>query len=62
MSDRNCKNADCEVYPYYGVAPHICYHKQEGGCGVYFCPDCKRGMPENLEKNKFGAYYKKETQ
>lgn len=90
-----CKNKDCHFYPYYGVAPHICYHKQEGGfsnplgtskraeasnplfesfeldidgidpnaevyaggCGVYYCPDCKKGMPKNMLKNKFGAYY-----
>lgn len=95
--EENCKNADCAEYPHYGVAPHICYWRKEGGfenslgtsekappnnplyesfvldlddgldpnedvyaggTGVYYCPDCKKDMPSNIVKNKFGAYYK----
>lgn len=26
-----CKNEDCHFYPQYGVAPHVCYWRKEGG-------------------------------
>lgn len=78
-----CKNADCELYPIFGVAPHECYWRKDGGfeenplgtstieplqnwpnnflaeiepdidvkqqlswglCGVYFCPECMKGV------------------
>lgn len=75
-----CRNEECNLYPYYGVAPHECFYKRgeeftigqsllkpkeewpdnfrldiepgedpaiikyPGACGVYYCPDCKKGM------------------
>ena len=26
-----CQNDECEAYPIYGVAPHECYWRKEGG-------------------------------
>jgi len=26
-----CKNEECDIYPYYGVAPHECFFRKEGG-------------------------------
>lgn len=26
-----CESKECEVYPYYGVAPHECYWRKDGG-------------------------------
>lgn len=27
----SCSHPDCSYYPYYGVAPHECYWRKEGG-------------------------------
>lgn len=26
-----CKHEECEMYPYYGAAPHECYWRKPGG-------------------------------
>lgn len=28
LGRKKCSNEDCEIYPYYGVAPHKCYYKR----------------------------------
>lgn len=54
MSARKpCKNPDCDVYPYYGVAPHICFFRR----GKQF----KMGQSKLLPRNKWPRYFVEDT-
>lgn len=68
--EKPCKNADCKVFPYYGVAPHKCYYKKGpeftiGQSDVLpvetwpenFVPDLEEGETAETVKHPCGVYY-----
>lgn len=55
-----CSNPDCNIYPFYGVAPHICYYKLGLSIGQSFFFN-KKDDPDNFVRDKYdpecGTYF-----